>query len=62
MRCENCSYPVFRYACCCPMCGSAVKTQELQFRRSHSPHTRIGFWLAHLKRTLVPAWRSRPMA
>jgi len=59
MRCENCSYPVFKYTCCCPMCGSEVKARESQLKRSHAPQTRLGFWFAHLKRSIVPHWLSR---
>ncbi len=60
MRCQNCNYPIFQYARCCPLCGQAVETQVITLVRSAGPQTRIEFWLANLWRTIkqTKLWRA----
>lgn len=59
MQCKNCSYPIFAYSRCCPMCGRAVETQN-NSSNNKTPQTRFDFWLAGLRKSVTQSKLRRP--
>lgn len=54
--CAKCQYPLYEYACCCPMCGNTVQHPAQTALNEPTAPTRLHFWLANLRRT----FRLRP--
>ena len=61
MQCLNCKYPIYAYSRCCSNCGRAVPVQNAsQKNKSKTPQTRLDFWVAGLRKSVIPAKERRP--
>jgi hypothetical protein len=60
MQCKNCNYPIFAYSRCCPNCGREVPVQNASPTDSKPPQTRLDFWIAGLRKQVMPSRVRRP--